>query len=270
MADQLQTGLHNSTQTELRAMGAKSFAMKRTLADQVRAFIEWRGDSYSLAKMADEVAKHQRDLPEKNRCKRQNIEQLLGKNSRTVLYMIPLAKAMGTTAECLAAGRFYPGKSADESPVPVVIPVSLRDPPPEGYVRMPSMAEAGAGEGREPLPEVVQYVDVLESYIRQRLNVNPQTIKVLTARGNSMTGQIEDGDIMFVQPTNEFTDDGIYVLTLDNLVRVKRLSVSIASGVVSVESNDGRQPEKLPLKEVQGSLHIQGRVIAAWSLRRFP
>lgn len=152
---------------------------------------------------------------------------------------------------------------------PVAPPISPYKEVEEGYVRLPVLAEAAAGHGRFPTQEVVQHIDVLESYIRQRLNTNPKTLKVLTARGSSMTGLIEDGDIMFVQPTNEFTDDGIYILTLDDLVRVKRLSVSITTGHVVIESNDGRKPEELPLKEVPHRLHIQGRVLGSWSLRSF-
>lgn len=155
------------------------------------------------------------------------------------------------------------------APLPVGVPTSSREAPPEGYVRLPVMAEASAGPGRVPQLEAVQPVDVLESYIRLKLNANPRNLKVLTARGGSMTGVIEDGDIMFVEPTTEFTDDGIYILTLDDLVRVKRLSVSMASGNVLIESNDGRKSEELPLREVPDRLHIQGRVLGAWSLRSF-
>ncbi|MXN29992.1 S24 family peptidase [Delftia sp. CH05] len=160
------------------------------------------------------------------------------------------------------------GLSRIASP-PVDITAFHSQPPADGYARLPVLAEASAGPGRHPLQEVVRHVDVLESYIRQKLNANPRNLKVLTARGSSMTGQIEDGDVMFVQPTNEFTDDGIYILTLDDLLRVKRLSVSIASGNVLIESNDGRRPEELPLKEVPHRLHIQGRVLGSWSLRSF-
>lgn len=152
---------------------------------------------------------------------------------------------------------------------PISPPPLTEESAPHGYVRLPVMAEASAGPGRAPLQEVIQHIDVLESYIRQRLHANPSQIKVLTARGNSMRGVIEDGDIMFVEPTCEFTDDGIYILTLDELIRVKRLSVSMATGKVLIESNDGRLPEELPLKEVQHRLHIQGRVLGAWSLRSF-
>lgn len=161
------------------------------------------------------------------------------------------------------------GDSLLPAPTPVGVPSSSREEPPEGYVRLPVMCEASAGPGRAPLLEAVQPVDVLESYIRQKLNANPRNLQVLTARGGSMTGVIEDGDIMFVEPTHEFTDDGIYILTLDDLVRVKRLSVSITTGNVLIESNDGRKTEELPLREVADRLHIQGRVLGAWSLRSF-
>lgn len=161
------------------------------------------------------------------------------------------------------------GSVPSPTPAPVGVPTSSREAPPEGYVRLPVMAEASAGPGRVPQLEAVQPVDVLESYIRLKLNANPRNLKVLTARGGSMTGVIEDGDIMFVEPTTEFTDDGIYILTLDDLVRVKRLSVSMATGNVLIESNDGRKSEELPLREVPDRLHIQGRVLGAWSLRSF-
>lgn len=73
----MQSSLHINTQTRLHASAAKSFAMKKTIAAQVRAYINAQGDAYTPAKLADEVAKYQRDLPEGRRCKRQNIEQLL-------------------------------------------------------------------------------------------------------------------------------------------------------------------------------------------------
>lgn len=155
-----------------------------------------------------------------------------------------------------------PRPPVDASPVPSQLP-------PEGYARLPVLAEASAGPGRYAAQEVVQHIDVLESYIRQRLNTNPRNVQVLTARGSSMTGLIEDGDIMFVQPTKEFTDDGIYILTFDDLIRVKRLSISMATGNVVIESNDGRRPEELPFREVPHRLHIQGRVLGSWSLKNF-
>lgn len=179
-----------------------------------------------------------------------------------------------TASGALASAESGTPTSAEPEPAdvprpPVDSPRAPSQLPPEGYARLPVLAEASAGPGRYAAQEVVQHVDVLESYIRQRLNTNPRNVHVLTARGSSMTGLIEDGDIMFVQPTNEFTDDGIYILTFDDLIRVKRLSISMATGNVVIESNDGRRPEELPFREVPHRLHIQGRVLGSWSLKNF-
>lgn len=91
--------------------------MKKSLADQVREYIDYKGDGYTASRLASDVAKHQRDLPEGDRCKRQNIEQLLEKNFRTVRYQAALAAAMGTTVEALSAGTFVPGANPP-APIP--------------------------------------------------------------------------------------------------------------------------------------------------------
>lgn len=105
----MQSSLQCTTQTSLRSIAAKLFAMKKSLADQVRDYLDFRGEDFTPAKLAADVAKLQRDLPEGKRCKRQNIEQLLERGFRTVLYVPALAAAMGTTVETLAAGAFVPG-----------------------------------------------------------------------------------------------------------------------------------------------------------------
>jgi len=206
------------------------------------------------------------------------ISALENRDSSRSKFATPIAKALGMSVEALEdeaqdldvatlmSTQMTPG-SAIQLMAPVAPPAF--EEPMDGYIRLPIMAEASAGSGRVAPQEVIRYVDVLEGYIQQRLRTSPANVKVLTARGTSMTGLIEDGDIMFVQPTNEFTDDGIYILTLDDLIRVKRLSVSITTGKVVIESNDGRAPEELPLKEVPHRLHIQGRVLGSWSLRSF-
>lgn len=177
-------------------------------------------------------------------------------------------EVIGARAAWILTGEGEMALQEPQLSFPPVAPPAYETPV-DGYIRLPIMDEASAGPGRVASQEVIQYVDVLEGYIHQRLRVNPANVKVLTARGTSMSGLIEDGDVMFVQPTNEFTDDGVYILTLDDLVRVKRLSVSITTGKVVIESNDGRAAEELLLKEVPHRLHIQGRVIGAWSLKSF-
>jgi len=172
---------------------------------------------------------------------------------------IKAAQVLGLDPVWLATGK-GPQLLGGNPDAPVVIAQeneSLQD----GYIRLPILAEAAAGAGAYPLDEVVRYVDVLESYVRRHLNANPRNIHVLTARGSSMVGEIEDGDVMFVQPVQGFSDDGIYILTLDGLVRVKRLRLMMAAKIVHIESNDGSPAEEVPFSEINSTLYIQGRVL---------
>ena len=138
-----------------------------------------------------------------------------------------------------------------------------------GYVRLPIMAEAAAGAGRNAdAIELVEHVDVAESWVRQTLKANPGRLQVLTARGHSMTGLIEDGDVLFVEPCVDFREDGVYIISVEGLIRVKRLRVRIVDRMLSIESNDGSQAETVPLVEVGEAVRICGRVVGAWSLRR--
>jgi len=144
------------------------------------------------------------------------------------------------------------------------------DEPQPGYTRLPVLAQASAGPGRLAVsdPELVQHVDVLESWVRQHLRANPERLKVLTARGHSMTGVVDDGDLMFVELCEEFEVDGIYVLSVEGLVRVKRLRLRVLDKMLSIESTDGSQPELASLADVGTRILIHGRVLASWTLKR--
>lgn len=151
-----------------------------------------------------------------------------------------------------------------------VVQASRALPVAAGYVRLPILAEASAGPGRlaHAELELVEHVDVAEEWVRRTLRANPRALRVLTARGQSMRGLIEDGDVLFVEPAERFTDDGIYVISVGDLVRVKRLRLTMLNAQLSIESTDGSPAELMPLAEADHSLRILGRVVGAWSLRR--
>lgn len=88
----------------------------KSLAKQVQAYMDWRSSesegTFGPADMAAQVARLQPTLPAKNRCKRQNIEQLIGDGLMTPRYIVELAQAMGTTAEELKHGGYRPPNKA--------------------------------------------------------------------------------------------------------------------------------------------------------------
>jgi phage repressor protein C with HTH and peptisase S24 domain len=83
-----------------------------------------------------------------------------------------------------------------------------------------------------------------------------------------MRGIIEDGDVLFVEPVDRFRDDGIYVIAVGDLLRVKRLRLSVLDRTLLIESNDGSPAEVIAQSQASEALQVLGRVVGAWSLKR--
>ncbi len=130
--------------------------------------------------------------------------------------------------------------------------------------------EAAAGDGREmtEFPEVVQRVNVLESWARTALGGDLSHIKLISARGTSMQGTIENGDVLFVDSSiHAFDGDGIYVIARGSDVLVKRLQKLHGDILAIISDNRAYKSEELTGEEAS-SVTICGRVLAAWSLKK--
>lgn len=219
-------------------------------------------------------------LEERSGVGRGTISALENRDSSRSNFAAALAEAFGVDLEQLLTERTHPAspgvahpKHSDEATVSLTKhrENTMRALPPEpGYVRLPILAEAAAGAGRAPETDVelIEHVDVSESWVRQTLRANPANLKVLTARGHSMAGVVEDGDALFVAPCTEFADDGLYIIAVGGLLRVKRLRLRVLDKLLSIESNDGSAPELVPLGEADDAIRVCGRVVAAWSLKK--
>ncbi|MDP4076217.1 S24 family peptidase [Acidovorax sp. A1169] len=193
--------------------------MKKSLADQVRAFIEAKGEGYSPAKLAEAVAKFQRDLPEGERCKRQNIEQLLEKEFRTVRYLTALAAAMGSTAEALAAGSFKPDKGSvidSPAPAPHEAPVSSIDSPPDMVI---TQYDAGGGmdtTGRlllDDQPGIIRSWRVSQEWLNRNVPTHTgfRNLCIVTGFGHSMRPMYNPGDPLLVDTGVKVVDqEGVF------------------------------------------------------------
>jgi len=143
--------------------------------------------------------------------------------------------------------------------------------PAHGYVRIPVLTGTPGIAGRAKSTdsaELVDHVDIAEEWVRRTLRTAPAAMRVLTARGQSMPGVADDGDLLFIEPCTEFRDDGIYIISTGDLLRVRRLRMQVLAATLSIESTDGSPPELVPLSIANEALHICGRVIGAWVLRR--
>lgn len=164
-----------------------------------------------------------------------------------------------------------PDKFLDTPILEVSNDLQQKTPVMPGYCRLPILnTEAAAGTGCFPPsddPQIITYVDVAEGYIRETLRSNPNKLQIITARGQSMSGIIEDGDILFVEPGNKFTNDGIYIISSGEWLRVKQLRLSVIEKRIFIESTDGCK-ESISFNEID-CIHICGRVVGSWSLKKF-
>lgn len=156
-------------------------------------------------------------------------------------------------------------------PSPETVRVSQREISPN-YVRLPLLnmeGDMGPGVHNDGFYEVVEYLDVAEWWARQKLPSNLSRIKVISARGDSMAGLINHGDVVFVDDSVKAYDgEGIYVFNFQGRALIKRLAPNLRTGNLQILSNNAAAypPEEILPGEID-ELHIAGRVAAWWTLR---
>lgn len=129
--------------------------------------------------------------------------------------------------------------------------------------------EAAAGHGKETPAyiEPVKAFNVSKTWARRVLGYGYERLKLITAKGTSMSGTIEDGDILFVDTDiNYFDGDGVYVLSMDSDVKVKRLQ-SLPGRKIKVISDNHKFDSPVIDTESGVNLVIHGRVIKALAIK---
>jgi phage repressor protein C with HTH and peptisase S24 domain/DNA-binding transcriptional regulator YdaS (Cro superfamily) len=138
------------------------------------------------------------------------------------------------------------------------------------HVRFP-LLEGFAGMGRGDYvgdyPEIVEFVEVTREWASQKLRGVPaEAIRVITGRGDSMRGQYNDGDLVFVDSrVKRFDADAAYCYRWNGRVQIKRLQL-IGKGQVRILSENPKYP---PIDVAIEELEIGGRALAAWTLTEF-
>ena len=139
-----------------------------------------------------------------------------------------------------------------------------------GYVRFPLLEGfAGMGEGAYvgDYPEVVESLRVSREWVERKLpGVPPEVIRVITGRGDSMKGQYNDGDLIFLDTrVKTFDQDSAYCFRWEGRVLVKRLQF-VGRGTLRILSKNPDYPAiDAPLDDIE----IGGRALAAWTLKEF-
>ena len=183
--------------------------------------------------------------------------------------LLSAASYLGVRPTWLANGE--PPMREDESFDARISQVSETETP-VGYVRfslLDGFVAAGSGGYVPDYPEVVQYVEVAEDWAERNIRAPRSAVRVITARGDSMTGDISDGDVLFVDSrVQDFDTDSIYVMNWQGRPLVKRLQARRDGSVVIRSTNPAYEPEVVPPGEID-QLFISGRVLASWAFKKF-
>ncbi len=137
------------------------------------------------------------------------------------------------------------------------------------FERLNAEAALGSGFPNDHHIEVVDYVTVARSWARENLGNNLSSIKIITARGDSMKGTIEDGDVMFVDESiTYFSGEGIYVIWYADGLKAKRLQTSVDGSLKIISDNERYETETVAGHDLD-NIRICGKVKGSWSFSQF-
>lgn len=137
----------------------------------------------------------------------------------------------------------------------------------EGDILIPQYdVRASMGHGQMPA-EYAEFVRnvVVSSPQLEKLGLeytSPTNLSIITGWGQSMEGTINDKDPVIVdRGITEFAGDGIYVLTWNDMLYIKRLQMVDADNIELISDNQKHKDRTVPI----GDVTIHARVLYVWN-----
>ncbi|EMJ5171315.1 helix-turn-helix transcriptional regulator [Klebsiella aerogenes] len=123
---------------------------------------------------------------------------------------------------------------------------------------------AGPGIINNEFIEILRSVEYSEADARQMFNGrNPDQIRIINVRGDSMSGTIEPGDLLFVDiSVQRFDGDGIYAFLYDETAHVKRLQM-MKDKLIVISDNKTYVPWEPIEKDEMNRVFVFGKVIGS-------
>ena len=116
--------------------------------------------------------------------------------------------------------------------------------------------------------EIIDTVTVAKKWAREKLGNNLSSIRVITARGDSMAETIQDGSVLFVDESITFYNgEGIYIIYTPDGLKAKRLQLTV-SGVLNIISDNPKYPIETISKNEVEDIRICGKVKGVWQLEQ--
>lgn len=150
-----------------------------------------------------------------------------------------------------------------DKPVPHSVSVNETDDP-SAMVMLPfynQKASAGPGEEATQLGEIHSFMPIAMELLK---GANPASCGIIQVKGDSMIDiGLYTGDYAIFN-TQDVDGDGIYVITINGVTRIKRLENRLIDKKIIISSENAKRyptPEVLTYEQATEMLTIHGRVV---------
>lgn len=221
---------------------------KETLAERLNQAMEQSGMSQGALAKASGVAQP-------------TIWRLTSGNARGSTKIVEIANALGVRTEWLSTGI---GPMRPDGQQPASIAPIKADPNIFRIDVLDLTVSAGPGVINSEFVEVLRSVEYSVEDARQMFNGRKQEqIRIINVRGDSMSGTIEPGDLLFVDiSVQHFDGDGIYAFIYDDTSHVKRLQ-KMKDKLLVISDNPTYRPWEPIEKEEMNKIFVFGKVIGS-------
>ncbi len=135
-----------------------------------------------------------------------------GRGQPSMISLVNLARAARVSIEWLATGQDAAKSEAQKAES-------------DDYVYLPrNSVRSPVGRGIMQSRQIVDYLALKSEWLRRRLGVDPKSLMLIEAVGDSMAPTIEEGDLLLVDLRDpRIRHDGVYVLRASGELSIKRI-----------------------------------------------
>jgi len=140
---------------------------------------------------------------------------------------------------------------------------------PYNYVYIPRYdVQASAGHGSCIQNEkLIHHLAFRKDWINE-LDASAKDLVVINVAGDSMNGEINDGDIILINSSDKYLNNGIYVIRISGDLIVKRIQKMPGNQIQVISANKEYQSYFIDLNEPPSDFECIGRVV--WHGRDVP
>lgn len=121
---------------------------------------------------------------------------------------------------------------------------------------------AAAGHGRLVENEQPLFTMAFRrDWIHQMVSNRPSGLSVISVKGDSMEGVLNDGDTILISQVDNVTRDGLYVLRINDNLLVKRLQLMPGNVINVISANEAYPSFEIRLNQPDKNVEIIGKVV---------